>query len=75
MISTLLNRNLLAADGHRTSIRLEPEFWLALTSICEHERICMQDLIKRVQASRKAGQGLTTAVRVFVLNHYVGRVS
>lgn len=75
MMSTLLSRNVIKADGHRTSIRLEPEFWRALASICQHEDLRMSDLVKLVQASRKEGQGLTTAIRVFVLDHYIARVT
>ena len=70
----ITSRNLIA-NGRRTSIRLEPEFWDAMAGICEHEHICMRDLVNQVVASRKQDQGLTAAIRVFVLVHYIARVA
>jgi predicted DNA-binding ribbon-helix-helix protein len=55
--------------GHRTSISLEGEFWDALKAIAFAERIPVAKLIARIDASRGAG-GLSSAVRVWVLDHY-----
>lgn len=67
-ISRLVNRNVIAGRG-RTSMRLEPEFWTALSDICRREQIGMAALIGRIEAQGHAG-GRTSAVRVFVLEYF-----
>ena len=66
--SRLVNRNVVAERG-RTSMRLEPELWDALTEICERESQDMSTLVRQVEAAGHAG-GRTSAVRVFILNYY-----
>lgn len=67
-VSRLVNRNVVAARG-RTSMRLEPELWDALTEICRRESIRMGELVRRVEARGHAG-GRTSAIRVFILEYY-----
>ena len=66
--SRLVNRNVVAERG-RTSMRLEPELWDALTEICEREGHDMSTLVRQVEAAGHVG-GRTSAVRVFILNYY-----
>lgn len=68
--SRLVNRNVIAARG-RTSMRLEPELWDALTDICQREQVRMGELVRRVEAHGHAG-GRTSAIRVFILEYYRG---
>jgi predicted DNA-binding ribbon-helix-helix protein len=67
-ISRLVNRNVVAERG-RTSMRLEPELWDALSEICDREVQDMSTLVRRVEAAGHAG-GRTSAVRVFILNYF-----
>ena len=55
--------------GHRTSISLETEFWDALEAAALAERVSIAKLIARVDQSR-GGSGLSSAVRVWVLEHF-----
>jgi predicted DNA-binding ribbon-helix-helix protein len=55
--------------GHRTSISLETEFWDALKAAALAERVSIAKLIARVDQSR-GGSGLSSAVRVWVLEHF-----
>ncbi|MGE3701781.1 MAG: ribbon-helix-helix domain-containing protein [Hyphomicrobiaceae bacterium] len=55
--------------GHRTSISLETEFWDALKAAALTERVSIAKLIARVDKSR-GGSGLSSAVRVWVLEHF-----
>lgn len=55
--------------GHRTSISLEAAFWDALKSIAAEERLPLAQLIARIDAGR-AGSGLSSEVRVWILQHY-----
>ena len=67
-VSRLINRNVVAGRG-RTSMRLEPELWDALSEICEREGQDMSALIRGVEQRGHAG-GRTSAVRVFVLAYF-----
>jgi predicted DNA-binding ribbon-helix-helix protein len=66
--STLVNRNVTVA-GHRTSIRLEPAMWEALTRICERERKSMNEIVTLIARNRNQST-LTAAIRVFLLIYY-----
>lgn len=71
--SRLVNRNVIAARG-RTSMRLEPELWDALTDICRREHIRMGELVRRIEARGHAG-GRTSAIRVFIVEYFRKGVS
>jgi predicted DNA-binding ribbon-helix-helix protein len=55
--------------GHRTSISLEAAFWDALKTAAAVEGIPVARLIARIDQGREGG-GLSSAVRVWVLDHY-----
>lgn len=61
----------VSLQGHRTSVTLEPEFWAELEAIAAHDKTSLAALIARIDAARVetgAGQNLSSAARVFVLN-------
>ncbi len=66
--SRLVNRNVTALRG-RTSMRLEPELWVALEEICQRERMDIGEVVKRVEQLGIPG-GRTSAVRVYVLRYF-----
>lgn len=66
--SRLVNRNVVARRG-RTSMRLEPELWQALTEIGLREGKDISTLVRRVENDDHPG-GRTSAVRVFVLDYF-----
>jgi predicted DNA-binding ribbon-helix-helix protein len=68
MVSRLVNRNVSTLSG-RTSIRLEPEFWEALRDICLQEDIDLRQLMSQIDQTKHEG-GRTSAVRVFILEHF-----
>jgi predicted DNA-binding ribbon-helix-helix protein len=55
--------------GHRTSISLEGAFWDALKAAAAGEHVPVARLIGRIDAGR-GSDGLSSAVRVWVLQHY-----
>jgi len=67
-VSRLINRNVVAKRG-RTSMRLEPELWEALTEIGEREGKDLSFLVRKVEATEHPG-GRTSAVRVFVVDYF-----
>jgi predicted DNA-binding ribbon-helix-helix protein len=58
--------------GHRTSISLEAAFWEALKTAAAEERMPVAKLIARIDSARTDG-GLSSAVRVWILQHYCER--
>ena len=66
--STLVNRNIVAERG-RTSMRLEPELWDALSEICRRERTSPSELCRRIERAGIPG-GRTSAIRVYILRYF-----
>jgi predicted DNA-binding ribbon-helix-helix protein len=56
----------LTIKGHRTSISLEPEFWVALRNIAIVRNLSLADLVAEIDAAR-ADRNLSSAIRVHVL--------
>lgn len=66
--STLVNRNIVAERG-RTSMRLEPELWDALSEICRRERVSPSELCRRIERAGIPG-GRTSAIRVYIVRYF-----
>lgn len=66
--TTLRSRNVML-DRQRTSMRLEPEMWEALSEIAAIERTSVNSLITRIQERRRQSS-LTSSVRVFVMTYF-----
>lgn len=56
--------------GHRTSISLEAPFWDALKDAAAEQKTTLAGLVARIDDGRGGQSGLSTAVRVWVLNYY-----
>ncbi|MEI8146781.1 MAG: ribbon-helix-helix domain-containing protein [Alphaproteobacteria bacterium] len=72
MRSQVVKRSIVIA-GHKTSVSLEDDFWLALKEIANERRETISDLISRIDSGRNFGN-LSSAIRLFVLDHYRGRL-
>jgi predicted DNA-binding ribbon-helix-helix protein len=59
----------IVVNGHRTSIRLEPEMWSALSEIAVAEGFRINELVSQV-ASRSRTGSLTSAIRVFIMAYF-----
>jgi predicted DNA-binding ribbon-helix-helix protein len=55
--------------GHKTSISLEAPFWNALKDAAKSEGLSLAALVRRIDAER-SGAGLSSAVRVWVLDYF-----
>ncbi|SHK23590.1 Ribbon-helix-helix domain-containing protein [Shimia gijangensis] len=64
----------LTLKGHRTSVSLETEFWLAFRKIADEKQIPINELAAKIDADRGLDSGLASAIRVFVLTHYQAKV-
>lgn len=61
----------LTLRGHRTSVTLEPEFWRAFRAIASDKYLSVNGLAAQIDADRPPETGLASAIRVFVLQHYM----
>lgn len=58
--------------GHRTSISLEAEFWIALKDAAAEDNIALAGLISTIDKER-GSSGLSSAVRIWLLHRYQAR--
>jgi predicted DNA-binding ribbon-helix-helix protein len=75
MKSPVIKRSIVIA-GHRTSVSLEDAFWKALKEIAQARHASLAELIGTIDDQRQTGNhtgNLSSAIRVFVLDHYRGR--
>jgi predicted DNA-binding ribbon-helix-helix protein len=68
MKSTVVKRSIVLA-GHKTSVSLEDPFWEGLKDIAKDQRKTLSDLVGSIDTNREHGN-LSSALRLFVLNHY-----
>jgi predicted DNA-binding ribbon-helix-helix protein len=68
MSSPILKRSVVLS-GHKTSVSLEEPFWQALREIARERGITTAALLTSIASKRVEGN-LSSAVRVFVLEHF-----
>jgi predicted DNA-binding ribbon-helix-helix protein len=73
MKSTVVKRSIILA-GHKTSVSLEDAFWRGLKDIATNRRMTLSDLVSSIDLDRQQGN-LSSALRLFVLNHYQARAA
>jgi predicted DNA-binding ribbon-helix-helix protein len=71
MNSPVIKRSIVIA-GHETSVSLEDAFWQGLKEIAAARRVSLTELIAAIDGGRRDGN-LSSAIRLFVLDHYRGR--
>ena len=69
-----MEKRSLTIAGHRTSVALEHEFWVALDVIAAVRGIGTTALIREIDAQR-SGDNLSSAIRVAVLAWYRERAA
>ena len=67
--STLVSRNITIL-GRRTSVRLEPEMWMALKEIAKRERCSIHDICGLISLRKNEKTSLTAAIRVFLMLYF-----
>lgn len=65
----------LTLRGHRTSVSLEAAFWEAFRAIAAGQGKALNALAAEIDEQRGTEAGLASAIRVFVLRHYVERAA
>jgi predicted DNA-binding ribbon-helix-helix protein len=69
MNSTVKKRSIIIRR-QRTSISLEDDFWACIRQIARERATTASELIGVIDAGRGNGSNLSSAIRVFVLDHY-----
>jgi predicted DNA-binding ribbon-helix-helix protein len=55
--------------GHKTSVSLEDQFWSGLKAIADQRDMNLPKLVTSINSNRQHSN-LSSALRLFVLNHY-----
>ena len=71
MKSPVVKRSIVVA-GHKTSVSLEEAFWKGLKEIATARDLTLSDLVATIDTDRRNGN-LSSAIRLFVLDHYRGQ--
>jgi predicted DNA-binding ribbon-helix-helix protein len=73
MKSAIVKRSVVIA-GQKTSVSLEDAFWTALKELAREQTVPLCELVTRINARRIAGN-LSSALRLFVLEHFRERAT
>lgn len=68
MKSPVVKRSVIIS-GHKTSVSLEDAFWQGLKEIARARRASLSNLVDDLDSRRSQGN-LSSAIRLFVLDHY-----
>jgi predicted DNA-binding ribbon-helix-helix protein len=73
MKSAIVKRSVVIA-GQKTSVSLEDSFWSALKELAAEQNVPLCELVTRVNA-RRSGGNLSSALRLFILEHFRERAT
>lgn len=68
MKSTIIKRS-VKIDGRTTSVSMEDAFWSALKEVASGRNMTLAELVTSINAEREH-PNLSSAIRLFVLNHF-----
>lgn len=71
-MKSLVTKRSIVIGGHKTSVSLEEAFWKGLKEIAADRRLTLSDMVSAIDSERANGN-LSSAIRLFVLDHYRGR--
>jgi predicted DNA-binding ribbon-helix-helix protein len=69
-MSSRPTKHSLTLHGHRTSVSLEAPFWDGFRDIATSRGVALNVLAAEIDGARKGDEGLASAIRLFVLEHY-----
>jgi len=67
-------RNTIVLARRKTSVSLEDAFWQGLKDIAKSRQMTLSDLVSSIDLDRERSN-LSSALRLFVLNHYQARAA
>jgi predicted DNA-binding ribbon-helix-helix protein len=72
MKSPVVKRSIVVA-GHKTSVSLEDAFWRGLKEIAKGRGLTLSEIVAAIDSGRAQGN-LSSALRLFVLDHYRAQI-
>jgi predicted DNA-binding ribbon-helix-helix protein len=72
MKSPVVKRSIVIA-GHKTSVSLEDAFWKGLKDIAGGRDMTLSEMVASIDSERRHGN-LSSAIRLFVLDHYRSQI-
>jgi predicted DNA-binding ribbon-helix-helix protein len=72
MKSPVVKRSIVIA-GHKTSVSLEDAFWKGLKEIAGSRDLTLSEMVAAIDSGRAQGN-LSSALRLFVLDHYRAQI-
>ena len=73
MKSLVVKRSIVIA-GHKTSVSLEDAFWKGMKEIASSRDLTLSDVVTAIDSGRASGN-LSSAIRLFVLDHYHSQIA
>jgi predicted DNA-binding ribbon-helix-helix protein len=70
-VQTVITKRSIVLAGHKTSVSLEEAFWTGLKEIGRSQQLTLSELVGNINTRRLNGN-LSSAIRLFVLDHYRG---
>ena len=67
------NKRTVKIDGHITSVFLETEFWEEILKLSKKENTTPDKIISKIDKI-KSTSNLSSAIRLYVLNHLKGQL-
>ncbi len=71
--STVVKRSIVV-ERHKTSISIEDIFWSSLKEIARARGLTLSQLVASIDGGRGPATNLSSAIRVFILDHYRRRL-
>ena len=68
-MKSLVVKRSIVIGGHKTSVSLEDAFWKGLKEIASDRKVTLSDMVASIDSERVTGN-LSSAIRLFVLDHY-----
>ena len=66
----MFGKRAVTIAGRATSVSLEDAFWQSLKEIASERDMTRSELVASIDAERRRGSNLSSAIRLFVLDFY-----
>ena len=72
-MKSLVVKRSIVIGGHKTSVSLEEAFWTGLKEIASSRHLTLSNTVTSIDSGRASGN-LSSAIRLFVLDHYRAQI-
>ena len=73
-MKSLIVKRSVVLGGHKTSVSLEDAFWKGLKEIASERDVTLSEMVAAIDSERAHGN-LSSAIRLFVLDHFRSLIS